>query len=77
MLMEFSGADLLRVKGIVNVAGMDRPIVIHGVQHVFHPPEILAQWPSADRRTKIVIIARDLAKDDIRNCFAALGLEAQ
>lgn len=77
MLMEFRGADLLRVKGIVNVAGMDRPIVIHGVQHVFHPPEILAQWPSADRRTKIVIIARDLDKDDIRNCFGALGLEAQ
>ena len=76
MLMEFRGADLLRVKGIINVAGMDRPIVIHGVQHVFHPPEILEQWPSEDRRTKIVIIARDLSKEDIQGCFAGLGLEA-
>ena len=41
MLMEFRGEDLLRVKGIINVAGMDRPMVIHGVQHVFHPPEVL------------------------------------
>ena len=76
MLMEFRGADLLRVKGIINVAGMDRPIVIHGVQHVFHPPEIFERWPSEDRRTKIVIIARDLSKEDIQGCFAGLGLEA-
>ena len=76
MLMEFRGEDLLRVKGIINVAGMDRPMVIHGVQHVFHPPEILDEWPSADRRSKIVIIARELEIDAIRNCFASVGLEA-
>ena len=76
MLMEFRGEDLLRVKGIINVAGMDRPMVIHGVQHVFHPPEILDEWPSADRRSKIVIIARELEIDAIRSCFASVGLEA-
>ena len=76
MLMDFRGADLLRVKGIINVAGMDRPIVIHGVQHVFHPPEVLDQWPSPDRRSKIVIIARELEIDAIRSCFASAGLEA-
>ena len=76
MLMDFRGPDLLRVKGIVNVAGMDRPMVIHGVQHVFHPPEILDRWPSDDRRTRVVIIARDLDQKDIQACFSALGLEA-
>ena len=76
MLMEFRGEDLLRVKGIINVAGMDRPMVIHGVQHVFHQPEILDEWPSADRRSKIVIIARELEIDAIRSCFASVGLEA-
>ncbi len=54
------GADLLRVKGIVNVAGETRPIVIHGVQHVFHPPTRLAAWPDADRRTRIVFITRHI-----------------
>ena len=54
MLKQFRGADLLRVKGIINVSGMDRPMVIHGVQHVFHPPEVLERWPSDDRRTKLV-----------------------
>ncbi len=75
-LMLFRGADLLRVKGIVNVAGMDKPMVIHGVQHVFHPPEILDQWPSPNRSTRIVMIARDLNHAELRECFAGLGLEA-
>jgi G3E family GTPase len=51
--MQFRGPDLLRVKGIINVEGMDRPMTIHGVQHVFHPPEVLERWPSEDRRTKV------------------------
>ncbi len=54
------GADLLRVKGIVNVAGIDAPVVVHGVQHVFDPPRRLDRWPDDDRRTRIVVIARDL-----------------
>jgi len=56
-LMEHCGTRLLRVKGIVHVAeAPDRPAVIHGVQHVFHPPEWLDRWPSADRRSRIVFI---------------------
>ena len=42
----------LGIKGesIVNVAECpDRPAVIHGVQHVFHPPAWLGGWPSEDR----------------------------
>ena len=74
MLMNFRGPDLLRVKGIINVAGMDLPMVIHGVQHVFHPPEILDKWPDEDRATRIVIIARDFDQDQIAACFAGFGL---
>jgi G3E family GTPase len=54
------GDRLLRVKGIVAIAGQDRPIVVHGVQHVFHPPVRLAAWPSEDRRSRLVFIAREL-----------------
>mgnify|MGYP005735797425 FL=1 len=77
MLMDFRGADLLRIKGIVNVQGMDRPMVLHGVQHVFHPPEVLERWPSDDRRTRIVFISRDLDHSDIRKCFSAVGLKPE
>jgi G3E family GTPase len=54
------GQDLLRVKGILNLAGEATPVAIHGVHHVFHPPVQLADWPDADRRSRIVFITRDL-----------------
>jgi hypothetical protein len=45
--------------------------VIHGVQHVMHPPARLERWPDADRRTRIVVIARDLAPEAVTKLFDA------
>ena len=59
------GADLLRVKGILNLQGEPTPIVIHGVHHVFHPPVALAQWPDADRRSRIVFITRGITREEV------------
>ncbi|MEP4378817.1 MAG: GTP-binding protein [Alphaproteobacteria bacterium] len=66
-IMMLKGPDLLRIKGIVNVAEMDRPVVVHGVQHVFHPPAVLDEWPSDDRRTRIVFITRDVPRETIED----------
>lgn len=53
----FSRAEnILRIKGILNVAGKDKPVVIQGVQHMFYPPSNLAEWPSTDRRSHLVFI---------------------
>jgi G3E family GTPase len=71
MLVAFQGPDLLRVKGLVNVADRAGPLVIQGVQHIFHPPIELAAWPSDDRRTRIVFITRGLDEAALRN---TLGL---
>ena len=70
MLVAFQGPDLLRVKGIAHVAERAGPVVIQGVQHVFHPPVQLDAWPSADRRTRIVFITRDLDEATIRNTLS-------
>lgn len=68
------GEDLLRVKGIVNLAEEpERPLVFHGVQHLWQPPVFLPAWPSADRRTRIVFITRDVdaeALDESLRVFA-------
>ena len=77
MLMQFRGQDLLRVKGIINLVGLDRPMVIHGVQHVFHPPQLLDAWPGEDRRTRLVVIAKELDHEELIDCFSALGLMAR
>jgi G3E family GTPase len=60
MLITLYGGDILRIKGMLKVAGAEEPIVIHGVQHVFHPPARLEAWPDDDRRSRIVFIVRDL-----------------
>ena len=61
LVASMRGNDLLRVKGIVHLENEpDQPTVIHGVQHLFHPPQILEKWPSEDRRTRIVFITRDI-----------------
>ncbi|HEY2754807.1 MAG TPA: GTP-binding protein [Pseudolabrys sp.] len=66
------GAQLLRLKGIVKLAEMpDTPLVVHGVQHVFHPPARLPRWPDDDHRTRLVFITRDLPERTIRKLFEA------
>ena len=66
------GAQLLRVKGIVKLAEMpDTPVVVHGVQHVFHPTARLERWPDDDHRTRLVFITRDLAEATVRELFEA------
>ena len=58
VLTQLRGPDLLRVKGIVNVEG--RPVVVQGVQHLFHPPVELDRWPSADQDTRLVFITQNM-----------------
>jgi G3E family GTPase len=59
MVIAMRGEDLLRVKGIVNLAEQpEQPLVFHGVQHLYQPPVSLPAWPSPDRRTRIVFITR-------------------
>ena len=76
MLLHRHGAEILRVKGILNVVGWDRPVAIHGVQHLVHPPQHMQAWPDQDRRSRIVFIVRGLERRAIEESlamFEALG----
>jgi dihydroorotase len=71
-LATMRGEDLLRFKAIVAVSDRpDRPVVLHGVQHLFHPPVLLPEWPSEDRRTRMVFITRDLPREVIEATLTA------
>lgn len=61
-LVAMRGEKLLRVKGIVFLDDVELPFVFHGVQHVFDRPVPLRDWNGGPRRSRIVIIARDLSK---------------
>lgn len=64
-LIRLRGQDILRVKGIVFLEGIDAPFVFHGVQHIFNPPIPVKNWTGDDRRSRIVVIARDLTKKEL------------
>ena len=77
MLVASRGENLLRVKGILNLKGHDRPVAIHAVRHLMHPPAKLAAWPEGDPRTsRLVFITRDLPRSVIEEglrAFQAAG----
>jgi G3E family GTPase len=68
------GEQLLRVKGIVAVQGQDRPIVVHGVQHLFHPPRQLVSWPACLARSTLVFILDGLYPSVIIDSAVSAGL---
>ena len=76
-LAEHAGPKLLRLKGLVAIAeaGPDRPAAIHAIQHVVHPLEWLDAWPSADRRSRVVLIGQGLPPHWPARLLAAIEAE--
>ena len=73
VLAALRGPDLLRMKGIVHVAGEPGPVVIQGAQHLFHAPVALEPRREIDPRSRIVFIVRDIPRESIEALFAAVG----
>ena len=68
MMAQTHGANILRIKGLLNVVELDeQPVVVHAVQHMFHPPAKIDDWPNSDRRSRLVFIVRDLDRDTIES----------
>ncbi|MFC3339659.1 CobW family GTP-binding protein [Paracandidimonas soli] len=72
ILMAFLGDRMLRLKGILNIRGESRPLVIHGVQHVFHEPVHLDAWPGEDRSSRLVFIVQDLDRSVLEQTLGIL-----
>jgi G3E family GTPase len=71
MLLNRHGERVLRVKGMLNVAGAATPVAVHGVQHLVHPPVHMVAWPDADRRSRLVFIVDGLERTAIERSLAA------
>lgn len=68
------GAEMLRMKGIIKLEDEPgRPVVVHAVQHVFHPPVRLDNWPDDDERTRIVFITRDIPRSHMEGLVKAFA----
>ena len=73
MLTSFHGPNLLRMKGLLKLSDdPSRPLAVHAVQHVVHPPVRLPAWPDGEEQTRLVFIVKDIEKAQIESLFAAL-----
>lgn len=81
MLLNRHGPRILRVKGILDLADEARPVAVHGVQHLVHPPTHRAAWPEGQRSSRLVFIVDGIEEARIRTSFevfaGSLGLFAQ
>ena len=76
-LIALRGADLLRVKGILDVEGCRGPVVVQYVQHLAHPPVELEVWPDSNRGSRVVFITRGIAEGHVKALFAAIAALAK
>ncbi len=69
------GDNLLRIKGILNLAEEDRPVALHGVHHILHAPTVLRAWPWEDKKSRIVFVTCDLDRADVESGLrSAIGM---
>jgi G3E family GTPase len=75
------GDDLLRMKGILDVRGEQKPVVVHGVRHILHPPSALESWRGIERGSRLIFIVRGatlekLITESFAQDVAAIGARA-
>jgi G3E family GTPase len=78
-LLSLQGSNVLRLKGIVRLAGVARPVVIQAVHHIPHrpitlPPRAEANW--ACTGAEIVVIHRGLSDSGLSASFKAAGTQS-
>jgi len=79
LLRSIHGPRLLRLKGLVDVAEQPgHPLLVHAVQQILHPPVTLDAWPDGDRRSRLVLIVKDIEEETVQGLWSAfLGQQAE
>jgi G3E family GTPase len=73
LLLHRHGANVLRIKGLLNVVQTDGPVAFHCVQHLVHPPVHMASWPTSEHHSRMTFIVKDLDGELIRRSLAAFN----
>jgi G3E family GTPase len=76
MLLHARGSDLYRVKGLLDVGGAG-PLLVNGVQHAVHPPAHLDTWPDDGRRSRLVVIGRNVEGEELLASLQAFDRAAR
>ena len=76
MLLQARGAEILRIKGLLDVGG-DGPLLVSCVQHAVYPPVHLDSWPDEDRRSRLVVIGHDVDSEALVTSLRAFDRAAR
>jgi G3E family GTPase len=71
-LVRRHGSKILRIKGLLNIIGAPGPVVLHGIQHVIHPPVRLEAWPDGDTSSRIVFVVQGIDPRPIQESLKGL-----
>lgn len=71
------GDALLRFKGIFCLRGESRPVAVHAVRHVLHPPVRLPGWGTRAPQSRLMIIAEGLQRSLLQDLVAELARAGQ
>jgi G3E family GTPase len=74
-LIALKGPNILRMKGVLHVEGLEYPFVFHGVQHIFDAPVPLKSWSGEDTTSRVVVIARDMEEADLKASLEMLLMQ--
>ena len=74
-LLMLRGADILRLKGILSVAGEDRRVIVQSV-HMMYEGDHGAPWGDGPRASRLVLIGRGLDRAEIEDGFLACRADA-
>lgn len=74
-LIALKGPNILRMKGILHVEGLQYPFVFHGVQHIFEAPVPIKSWSGQDTTSRVIVIARDMEQADLQASLEMLLMQ--
>jgi G3E family GTPase len=77
MLIATQGEKLLRVKGVLDLVGQDRPVTLHAVRHLLHPPALLEKWPEGPRQSRIVFVTNGISREVVESGLRAFERAAE
>lgn len=70
-LLHAHGERILRVKGILNISGVETPVAIHGVQHMVYPPKHMNKPITENYTSRLVFVVEGVSPDLVRRSFEA------
>lgn len=71
------GSSLLRLKGVLQIEGADRPVVLHGVQGLVYSPGSLSGPQAGMRSNRMMLIGRGIGAVELDDALARLAEAAR